>query len=78
MVGHLIASVISMDDNPTELTRADLDATLENLMREPRMCACGCGPAQYDVSSRGQVWDLMCVRCFQEVTRDGKVVWVGE
>ncbi len=63
------------NNSPTEISISDIDKTIELLNQEPRKCSCGNGfPARYDVSSNGQIWDTMCIQCFQELTKDGNVI----
>jgi hypothetical protein len=63
---------------PTELSKSDIENMFEILMREPRKCACGNGfPAEYEVSEKGVFYDLMCINCFQELTKDGIVIQIG-
>jgi hypothetical protein len=63
------------DPQPTGLTVQDIENFLNILEIEPRKCACGRGHAVYEVMSRGEIWDHMCFACFQEVTKDGRVIW---
>jgi len=60
----------------TEITGEDVQKTWDYLNSLPRKCSCGRGPVQYEVTSPGVIYDLMCHRCFTETTTGGNVIWI--